>query len=70
MRLYHLLVYYVQEYATCFVLSIGHHQACSTKTQTKFLELGCPNVDPYHAVGNCYLANTPLDTIPYVYAKS
>jgi hypothetical protein len=27
MRLYHLLIYYVQEYATCFDLFIGHHQA-------------------------------------------
>jgi hypothetical protein len=56
-------VYYVQEYTTCFDLFIGHHQVCSTK-QTKFLELGCPNMGPYYAVGSCYyLANVPLDNI-------
>jgi hypothetical protein len=64
MLLYHLHVYYVQEYATCFDLFAGHHQACSIKTQTKFLELGCPNMDPYYAVGSCYyLANVPFNNV-------
>jgi hypothetical protein len=32
------------------------------KTQTKFLELGCPNMDLYYAVGSCYyLANIHLN---------
>jgi hypothetical protein len=51
------LVYYVQEYVTCFNLFIGHHQACSIKTQTKFLELGYTNMGPYYAVGSYYLVN-------------
>jgi hypothetical protein len=57
MLLYHLHVYYVQENATCFDLFVGHHQACSIRTQTTFLELGRSNMDPYYAVADCYLAN-------------
>jgi hypothetical protein len=54
-----LLLYYVQQYATCCDLFIGHHQACSIKAPTKFLELGCPNMHQYYAVGSSYyLANT------------
>jgi hypothetical protein len=31
---------------------------------TNFLELGCPNMDQYYAVGSCYyLANIALDNI-------
>jgi hypothetical protein len=34
------------------------------KKQTKFLELGSPNMDPYYGVGCCYyLANLPLDDV-------
>jgi hypothetical protein len=50
-------------YATCFDLLIGHHKACSLKTQTNFLELGCSNVDPYYAVGSYYLANITSDNV-------
>lgn len=65
------LVYYVQKYATCFDLFISHHQACSTRTQTKFLEFGCPIMDPCYAIGSCYYpANTPLDNVNKIYAKS
>jgi hypothetical protein len=34
--------------------TIHHHEACTIKTQTKFVELGCCNMDPYYAVGSCY----------------
>jgi hypothetical protein len=38
---------------------------------TKFLELGCLNIDPYYTVRNCYyLANIRLDNIKNVFAKS
>jgi hypothetical protein len=70
MRLYHLLVCYVQVYATCFDLFISHHLACSVKAQAKFHELGCPNMEPYYAVGSCYYqASIPLDKVKKVNAK-
>jgi hypothetical protein len=48
----------------CFDLFIGYHQACSIKTRTKFLKLGCPNMNPYYAIGSCYyVVNMPSDNV-------
>jgi hypothetical protein len=34
------------------------------KNITTFLELGCPNMDPYYVVGICYyLVNVPWDNV-------